>query len=80
MFKQFTDHPKSRGHTYLQHMFGAWKIIFLLNKLEIQCLIHSIFPFWYDTAVSSQIECLQQMVSRLQEENEEDLYEIYGGD
>ena len=36
----------------------------VLKKLELKCLIHSIFPFCYTDALSSKIECLQKMANR----------------
>ena len=61
---KFTKHPQEQGETYLQHMCGAWKIIWFLKKLELKCLVHSIFPFLYTTAVSDQIDCLKEMTER----------------
>ena len=74
----FIKHPRESGETYLQHMRAAWKIVFFLKKIEAKCVIHSVFPFLYTTAVSDKIECLKTMTSRKNSENEEDLYEVYG--
>ena len=60
----FTKHPQEQGETYLQHMWGAWEIIYFLKILEVKCLVHSIFPFLYTTAVSEKIECLREMTQR----------------
>ena len=43
----------------------------VLKKLELKCLIHSIFPFYYTDALSSKIECLQNMANRGKVEEEE---------
>jgi hypothetical protein len=80
MIQKFTKHPTEQGETYFQHMASAWRVIYLLKKLELKCLVHSVFPFFYKDAVSSNIECLQKMVNRNSEEPEEELYEVYGGD
>jgi hypothetical protein len=61
---KFTKHPHEQGETYLQHMWGAWKIVYLLKTLELKCLVHSILPFLYTDAVSAKIECLQKMIKR----------------
>ena len=79
MLKKFTEHPAEQNETYLQHMLGAWKIIYLLKTLELKCLVHSVFPFLYTNAISSKIECLRKMTKR-GEDTDEELYEIYGGD
>ena len=76
----FTEHPKENGETYLQHMCAAWKIVFFLKKLEVKCAVHSVLPFLYTTAISDKIECLEAMTSREVAEDEEDLYEAYGGE
>jgi len=65
---KFTKHPHEQGETYLQHMWGAWKIVYLLKTLEVKCLVHSLFPFLYTDAVSTKIECLQQMTKRSKDE------------
>ena len=80
MIKKFTKHPSKQGETYLQHMLSAWRIVYLLKKLELKCLIHSVLPFLYTDAVSSQIECLSKMANRSGRDVESDLYEVYGGE
>jgi len=62
------SHLESQGETYFQHMYGAWKIIYLLKTLELKCLIHSIVPGLYTEAVSEKIECLQKMTKRAKNE------------
>ena len=80
MLEKFTKHPKEQGETYLQHMWGAWKIIYILKTLELKCVIHSILPFVYTDAVSSKIDCLQKMATRRASDEDEELYEVFGGD
>tara|TARA_B100000131_G_scaffold188763_1_gene181687 strand:+ start:533 stop:775 length:243 start_codon:yes stop_codon:yes gene_type:complete len=80
MFKKITEHLEDKNETYCEHMLNAWKIVILLKKLEIKCAIHSILPFVYTDAVSSKIDCLQKMTTRTESEQDEDLYEVYGGD
>ena len=80
MHKKSTKHPKEQNETYVQHMCSAWHIIFLLKKIEIKLAIHSILPFLYTDALSSEMSGLQKITSRGKKESEEDLYEIFGGD
>ncbi len=61
---KFTEHLRAQGETYFEHMWGAWKIVWFLKKLELKCFVHSIFPFLYTTAVSDKIECLKEMTER----------------
>jgi len=79
MLKMFTKHPKEQNETYFQHMWAAWKIVYLLKTLELKCAVHSVLPFLYTEAVSEKIECLQKMTNRKEGEDDE-LYENYGGD
>ncbi len=79
MISKFTKHPKEQGETYLQHMWGALKIVCLLETLALKCAIHSIFPFLYTSAVSDKIQCLKGLTGR-KESDDDELYEIFGGD
>jgi hypothetical protein len=79
MLEKFTNHPKEQDETYLQHMRAAWKIVYVLKTLELKCIIHSIFPFLYTNVVSAKIEDLQKLTNRKGPDDEE-LYEIFGGD
>ena len=75
----FTKHPQEQNETYLQHMWGAWKICVTLKILLLKCFVHSIFPFLFTSAVSDKIKCLQKMTKRKNSDDDE-LYEIFGGD
>ena len=74
----FTKHLKEQDESYIQHMWGAWKICATLKILLFKCFIHSIFPFLFTSAVSDKIECLQKMTKRSKPDDE--LYEVFGGD
>ena len=65
---KLTKHPHEQGETYFQHMWSAWKIVYLLKTIELKCLVHSILPFLYTDAVSAQIKCLQKMTKRVNDE------------
>mgnify|MGYP001309057300 CR=1 FL=1 len=80
MLSKFTKHLEEQNETYFQHMVSAWRIIFLLKKIEIKCFVHSLLPFVYTNAVSSQIECLNKITNREKPPHDDELYEIYGGD
>ena len=80
MLKKFTEHPHERGETYFEHMRAAWKAIYTLKVIELQCLVHSVFPFLYIDALSSKIKCLEKIANRQEPTAEEELYEVYGGD
>ena len=79
MRELFTKHPKEQNETYFQHMLAAWKICAILKILLFKCFIHSIFPFLFTTAVSDKVKCLQKMTNR-KDIDDDDLYEVFGGD
>ena len=64
LLEKTRNHLDSQDETYFQHMWGAWKITYLLKTLEIKCLIHSIVPGLYTKAVSEKIECLEKLIKR----------------
>ena len=79
MLNLFTKHPKEQNETYFQHMLAAWKICAILKILLLKSIIHSIFPFLFTSALSDKIKCLQRLTNRNKPEDDE-LYEIFGGD
>ena len=79
MLNLFTKHLKEQNENYFQHMWSAWKICATLKVLLFKCFIHSIFPFLFTTAVSDKIKCLQKMTNR-KDVDDDDLYEVFGGD
>jgi len=79
MLKLFTKHLRKQNETYFQHMLGAWKVCIILKILLFKCFIHSIFPFLFTSAVSDKIECLQKMTKR-KKPDDNDLYEVFGGE
>lgn len=52
MRKIFTDHPRSIGETYIQHLKFATYFGFHLTLGGIACIIHAIFPFLFKTTGS----------------------------
>jgi hypothetical protein len=63
MDNPFTKHPHSVGETYFEHMTCALSYSKNLFKLSFTALVHSIFPFWFETTASDGIKklnkCLQ---------------------
>ena len=59
----FTKHPKEVNETYFEHMCCAMKFHFTLLRLSFAALVHSIFPFWFETKASDGIkklnDCMQ---------------------
>ena len=48
----FTDHPKSVGETYLQHLAMAASFALRLLTGSICCLLHALFPFLFERTAS----------------------------
>ena len=43
----FTDHPKSVGETYLQHLAMAMSFALRMFTGSLCCLLHALFPFLF---------------------------------
>jgi len=56
--KLFTDHPKSVGETYPQHLHTASWFGCQMLKGGCGCLIHAVAPFAFKTAGSDTIRRL----------------------
>ena len=57
-------HLENQGETYFQHMRSALKIVWILKTIEAKCIIHSVCPFLYTTALSEKIDYLQKLSDR----------------
>tara|TARA_B100001113_G_scaffold328385_1_gene302557 strand:- start:108 stop:329 length:222 start_codon:yes stop_codon:yes gene_type:complete len=52
IIKLFTSHPKAVGETYFQHQRCAAKYGIKMIFSGVAAIIHSIFPFLFETAAS----------------------------
>ena len=52
----FTEHPKSVGETYIQHLFNSLRYAFTFLLLFFIALIHAILPFLF-ARTASDIVC-----------------------
>lgn len=58
-------HLKEVNETYLQHMFHALKFSGLFVFAGIVCLIHAIFPFWFEkTSSNAALKISEKIKSR----------------
>jgi 2-phosphoglycerate kinase len=57
-------HLKENNENYLEHMKHAMGISLLLMEAGAKCLIHSIIPPLFDTAVSSKLDDIIALVRR----------------
>ena len=58
------SHLKEQNETYFEHMRHAMGISFLLLTAGTKCLIHSIVPELFETAVSSKLDDIIKLVDR----------------
>ena len=63
IYNPFTKHPKSVDETYFEHMWCAGKFFVKLQLLSFAALVHSVFPFLFQTTASDGIkklnDCMQ---------------------
>jgi len=55
-------HLKDAGMNYFQHMLHALYIAYLLISAGVCCIIHSFFPFLFETTASKTIKHLNNNV------------------
>ncbi|MGB0908350.1 MAG: DUF6356 family protein [Maricaulaceae bacterium] len=56
--KAFTEHPKSVGESYLQHMATSFRFGGRMMLAGVGCLLHGFFPFLCKTTGSQAISTL----------------------
>lgn len=56
--KLFTDHPRSVGETYVEHLESSWSFGTRMMLASLACLVHGIFPFLFTRTGSSAIRSL----------------------
>ena len=58
IYNPFTKHPKSVDETYFEHMKCAFKFFYTLLGLSLAALVHSVFPFLFQTTASRGVKKL----------------------
>lgn len=64
IFNLFLRHPNENGLTYLQHFVISFVIAKTFIIASICALIHSIFPFMYQTSSSDTLKYLNEFIKR----------------
>ena len=76
--KLFTDHPNSRGETYFEHLLCAAGYGLRMMFAGFAAVIHSIFPFLFETIASDLArEITGDIESRNDESAEPEQAEIF---
>lgn len=55
MYTLFTAHPRKVNETYVEHFFIAARIGLQMVGAGLACLIHAVFPFWFERTASETI-------------------------
>ena len=56
----FSDHPRSVGETYLQHLAAALWFSLTMARAAICCFVHAFLPFLFTKTGSQYIERLYE--------------------
>ena len=60
----FTDHPRSVGESYLEHMHVALSFAVPLGKAAAAALVHAFLPFLFVTTASLTVKRLHERMTR----------------
>ena len=63
-FKLFFDHPHSINESYLGHMTAAGYYGFKMIFAGFACLIHSVFPFIFESSASDCAKEINKAVEK----------------
>ncbi len=58
MFRAFTQHPRTVGESYFQHLGSSWSYAASMAAGAVACLLHGLFPFALQTSGSRRIRDL----------------------
>lgn len=65
MLDAFNRHPSSVGESYGQHLAQASSFGVTMITAGAACLVHAIFPFWFEKTASHCVQRLHaQMAAR----------------
>ena len=59
----FTEHPRSVGESYLQHLQSAWRFSAGMIYGGLACFLHGLLPFLCTTTGSSTIRGLHDRMA-----------------
>lgn len=58
MFEAFNRHPRDVGETYGEHLGQASTFGASLIVAGLACMIHAVFPFWFERTASLRVQRL----------------------
>lgn len=62
MLDAFNRHPESIGETYGEHLAQAGTFGATMITAGAACLVHAIFPFWFEKTAS---QCVQRLHAQM---------------
>jgi len=65
MIRLFTDHPRSVGESYLEHLQFACAFGFSMVTGGFACFLHGVLPFLFQTTGSRTVLSLHERMSRV---------------
>jgi hypothetical protein len=72
LIKDFQEHPRSVGETYLQHWWSAMGFALALARSALACLVHAFVPGLCKTTASESVQELhRRMVTHRHREHRE---------
>ena len=60
-------HLEEQGMTYFEHYVRALKFALWSMKMYAVCIVHAVFPFWFEDTFSNEIKQLSKTIE--EEEN-----------
>ncbi|WP_404478901.1 DUF6356 family protein [Novosphingobium sp. BL-52-GroH] len=60
----FTEHPRSVGETYSEHLHAALGFALPMIGAGLACLVHAVFPFLFAQTGSGTVAALHAKMSR----------------
>ena len=63
MFEAFNRHPRDVGETYGEHLGQASTFGASLIVAGLACMVHAIFPFWFERTASQKVQKLHARLS-----------------
>ena len=63
MLDAFNRHPTAIGESYAQHLAQAAAFGSTMVVAGLACLVHAIFPFWFEKTASDCIKRLNAKMS-----------------
>lgn len=62
MLDAFNRHPTAVGESYSQHMGHATSFGVTMIVAGLACIVHAIFPFWFEKTAS---DCIKRLHTRM---------------